>query len=61
MTSAAAPFDAIAARYDELWTNTGAGRLQREAVWRKIDPLPRIHVILMIVREGNGVSSVGFR
>jgi ubiquinone/menaquinone biosynthesis C-methylase UbiE len=37
--TAAAPFDAIAERYDELWTNTAAGRLQREAVWREIDPL----------------------
>jgi ubiquinone/menaquinone biosynthesis C-methylase UbiE len=34
-----APFDAIAARYDEMWTNTATGRLQREAVWREIDPL----------------------
>ncbi|HWF07089.1 MAG TPA: methyltransferase domain-containing protein, partial [Bryobacteraceae bacterium] len=36
---AGACFDAIAARYDELWTNTAAGRSQRESVWREIDPL----------------------
>jgi ubiquinone/menaquinone biosynthesis C-methylase UbiE len=29
-------FDALAARYDELWTNTTAGRLQRESVWRHL-------------------------
>jgi ubiquinone/menaquinone biosynthesis C-methylase UbiE len=36
-----APFDAIAAKYDELWTNTSTGRSQRDAVWREIDPLFR--------------------
>jgi len=34
--TATAQFDAIAARYDELWTNTTAGRLQRDAVWRRL-------------------------
>jgi SAM-dependent methyltransferase len=34
-----APFDAVALRYSELWSETAAGRLQREAVWRAIDPL----------------------
>jgi ubiquinone/menaquinone biosynthesis C-methylase UbiE len=33
------PFDRIADRYDDLWTNTGNGRLQREAVWRFTDRL----------------------
>jgi len=34
-----AAFDRVASRYDELWTNTDAGRLQRRAVWRHVDPL----------------------
>ena len=32
-------FDRIAGAYDELWTTTDAGRAQREAVWRVIEPL----------------------
>ena len=32
-------FDRMAPRYDEVWTNTQAGRLQRDAVWSQIDPL----------------------
>jgi ubiquinone/menaquinone biosynthesis C-methylase UbiE len=35
----AAAFDRIARRYDELWTETPAGRAQRAQVWRHIDPL----------------------
>ncbi len=34
-----AAFDRIAPRYDELWTDSTIGRLQREAVWRRIDTL----------------------
>jgi len=32
-------FDRVASRYDELWTKTAVGRLQREAVWRHVDAL----------------------
>jgi ubiquinone/menaquinone biosynthesis C-methylase UbiE len=39
--SAAAAFDKLAPRYDELWTVSPAGRLQREAVWREIGGLFR--------------------
>ena len=34
-----AAFDSIARRYDDLWTNSPIGRLQRAAVWRRVDPL----------------------
>jgi SAM-dependent methyltransferase len=34
-----APFDAVAQRYESLWSNAPAGRHQRESVWRRIDPL----------------------
>jgi|GEM_PF-44288 len=39
--SLAAAFDRLAPRYDALWTNSAAGRLQRETVWREIDALFR--------------------
>jgi SAM-dependent methyltransferase len=32
-------FDLLAADYDRTWTNSGAGRLQRDAVWRHLLPL----------------------
>lgn len=35
----AAAFDSIAPRYDDLWTRSPVGRLQRAAVWRRVDPL----------------------
>jgi ubiquinone/menaquinone biosynthesis C-methylase UbiE len=31
-----AAFDQIASEYDQLWTRSAVGRLQREAVWRQI-------------------------
>lgn len=32
-------FDLLAADYDRTWTNSAAGRLQRDAVWREMIPL----------------------
>ena len=37
--SVAEAFERLAPRYDELWTESPAGRMQREAVWREILPL----------------------
>jgi len=37
--STAALFERLAARYDELWTETAVGRAQRNAVWRVVDGL----------------------
>jgi 2-polyprenyl-3-methyl-5-hydroxy-6-metoxy-1,4-benzoquinol methylase len=34
-----APFDALAANYDQLFTHSLIGRAQRETVWTHIDPL----------------------
>ncbi|HTA46933.1 MAG TPA: methyltransferase domain-containing protein [Bryobacteraceae bacterium] len=34
-----AAFDSLASSYDVQWTHTPAGMLQREAVWRHVDPL----------------------
>jgi|SRR6266478_7501609 len=36
---AAATFDKLAGRYDELWTSSPIGKLQRTAVWRHIEGL----------------------
>jgi SAM-dependent methyltransferase len=36
---ARAAFDRIASQYDELWTRTPVGQLQREAVWRRLGRL----------------------
>jgi len=47
---AAAYFDRLASRYDSVWTNSPAGRLQREAVWRHLDPL---------IQRGDRVLDVG--
>ncbi|HTM12133.1 MAG TPA: methyltransferase domain-containing protein [Bryobacteraceae bacterium] len=47
---AAAYFDQLAARYDTVWTNSPSGRLQRETVWRHLDPL---------IRRGDRVLDIG--
>ena len=45
-----AAFDRIAPRYDQLWTNSPVGRLQRDAVWRHVDSL---------FRRGDAVLDLG--
>jgi ubiquinone/menaquinone biosynthesis C-methylase UbiE len=47
---AAAYFDRFATHYDVMWTHSPAGRLQREAVWRHVDPL---------VRRGDRILDIG--
>lgn len=47
---AAAYFDQLAPHYDAVWTNSPAGRLQREAVWRHVDPL---------IQRGDRVLDIG--
>lgn len=39
--SVAEAFNRLAPQYDELWTESAAGRMQREAVWREMLPLFR--------------------
>ena len=57
-SSPMAAFDRVAPRYDELWTNTDVGRLQREAVWRHIDPLFRAGSSIIDLGCGTGVDAV---
>ncbi len=37
MSSHSSPFDALAAEYDEAFTNTAIGQIMREAVWSHLD------------------------
>ena len=53
MTTAAA-FDKLAERYDDQWTNSSIGRLQRTAVWREIDPLFRCGDHILDIGCGTG-------
>ncbi|HEX3748381.1 MAG TPA: methyltransferase domain-containing protein [Bryobacteraceae bacterium] len=56
--TAAAPFDTIAARYDDLWTRTPVGRAQRDAVWLAIDPLFQAGDRVLDVGCGTGEDAV---
>jgi SAM-dependent methyltransferase len=49
MTSPAA-FDRLARDYDDLWTNSNAGRAQRESVW---------HVMDRLFQPGNRILDIG--
>lgn len=54
-------FDLIAAKYDELWTRTDIGRLQREAVWRRVDPLFQRGTTILDLGCGTGEDAVHFQ
>jgi SAM-dependent methyltransferase len=53
-----APFDAVAEQYDALWTSTAVGRVQREAVWRIIDPLFRPGDFVLDLGCGTGIDAL---
>jgi ubiquinone/menaquinone biosynthesis C-methylase UbiE len=59
-TIVGAAFDRIAARYDELWTCSPVGRLQREAVWRRLDNLFNVGDTLLDLGCGTGEDAVHF-
>ncbi len=61
MTSQAAPFDQIANRYHKLWDESNAGRLQREAVWRFVQPLLRTGDHVLDLGCGTGEDAVRFQ
>jgi len=56
MTGAA--FDSLAARYDALWSESPIGRAQREAVWRRIDPLFKSGDTVLDLGCGTGVDAL---
>jgi SAM-dependent methyltransferase len=53
----AAAFDCIARRYDELWTETPAGRAQRAQVWRHIDSLFQAGDRILDIGCGTGADA----
>src|SRR6266478_3974601 len=57
---AGAAFDQIAQRYDELWTCSPIGRLQREAVWRRLDKLFNDGDALLDLGCGTGEDALHF-
>jgi len=54
----AAAFDALASGYDDTWTDSVIGRLQRESVWRAIDDIftPGGHILDLGC--GTGIDAV---
>jgi ubiquinone/menaquinone biosynthesis C-methylase UbiE len=57
---AAGIFDALASRYDELWTHSTIGRLQRQAVWRRLDSLFQPGSTLLDLGCGTGEDALHF-
>ncbi|MFL6450135.1 MAG: class I SAM-dependent methyltransferase [Bryobacteraceae bacterium] len=51
-------FDAIAEKYDDLWSHTGAGYWQRRAVWDAVHPLFRSGDHVLDVGCGTGVDAL---
>ena len=57
---AGSAFDRIASQYDELWTRSPVGRLQRKAVWRRLDILFEGADLLLDLGCGTGEDALHF-
>jgi len=53
-------FDGLAPQYDDMWTRSAVGRLQREAVWRRLDELFRPGDRLIDLGCGTGEDALHF-
>ena len=60
MTAAGAAFDRLASQYEELWSGSPDGRVQREAVWRRIDGLFRPEEKILDLGCGIGDDALHF-
>jgi ubiquinone/menaquinone biosynthesis C-methylase UbiE len=58
--SSAAVFDGMAARYDAQWTNSAAGRAQRDLVWRDLDHLFPAGQRILDIGCGTGEDAAHF-
>jgi ubiquinone/menaquinone biosynthesis C-methylase UbiE len=56
-TSSPAPFDAVAARYDETFTNSQIGQAQRRAVWNELGRAFRPGDNVLEIGCGTGVDA----
>jgi len=54
-----AAFDQIAPQYDQIWTRSAVGRLQREAVWRHIGVLFERGETVLDLGCGTGEDALG--
>lgn len=53
----AAPFDGVAASYDELFTESFVGKVQRKLVWREMDQIFRPGQRILEINCGTGVDA----
>ena len=58
--SAPSAFDAVAARYDAVWTDSSIGRAQRDQVWRCVDQLFYRGNSLLDIGCGTGEDAAHF-
>ncbi len=59
--SPVAYFDKLATEYDNSWTNSPAGRAQRNAVWRVVDPFVREGARILDYGCGTGEDALHFQ
>jgi len=58
VNAAGIAFDRVAGTYDARWTNAPAGRLQRDAVWRVLDPLIKPGMRVLDLGCGTGEDAL---